>query len=236
MSNGGAVVIGAGPAGLASAAELRRRGVPAVVLERADGVAASWRGRYDRLRLNTSRWFSRLPGGSYARGTGIFPSRDEVVRYLEDYATRQRPRRAPEHRGAAHRPRRRGLGRADVGCGLHGRARGRRGRLRAHPARPGLARPRALPRVAAARGRLPQPRALPRPRRPRGRPGLLGHGDRLRPRRGRGATGAGSRCAPRRTCSCARRWGPPSRSCSCACDRSGPTGSSTSCAPRRSAT
>ena len=39
MSNGGAVVIGAGPAGLASAAELRRRGVPAVVLERADGVA-----------------------------------------------------------------------------------------------------------------------------------------------------------------------------------------------------
>ena len=38
MSNGGAVVIGAGPAGLASAAELRRRGVPAVVLERADGV------------------------------------------------------------------------------------------------------------------------------------------------------------------------------------------------------
>ena len=87
MSNGGAVVIGAGPAGLASAAELRRRGVPAVVLERTDGVAASWRGRYDRLRLNTSRWISKLPGGRYAPGTGVFPSRDEVVRYLEDYAT-----------------------------------------------------------------------------------------------------------------------------------------------------
>src|SRR6476646_990864 len=87
MSNGGAVVIGAGPAGLASAAELRRRGVPAVVLERTDGVAASWRGRYERLRLNTSRWFSKLPGGRYAPGTGVFPSRDEVVRYLEDYAT-----------------------------------------------------------------------------------------------------------------------------------------------------
>jgi putative flavoprotein involved in K+ transport len=86
MSNGGTVVIGAGPAGLASAAELRRRGVPVVVLERADAVAASWRQRYDRLRLNTSRWFSKLPGGSYARGTGIFPSRDEVVSYLEDYA------------------------------------------------------------------------------------------------------------------------------------------------------
>jgi cation diffusion facilitator CzcD-associated flavoprotein CzcO len=86
MSDGGTVVIGAGPAGLASAAELRRRGVPVVVLERGDGIGASWRGRYDRLRLNTSRWFSKLPGGSYARGTGVFPTRDEVVTYLEDYA------------------------------------------------------------------------------------------------------------------------------------------------------
>ena len=64
MSNGRAVVIGAGPAGLAAAAELRRRGVAVVVLERADAIAASWRGRYDRLRLNSSRWFSQLPGAS----------------------------------------------------------------------------------------------------------------------------------------------------------------------------
>jgi cation diffusion facilitator CzcD-associated flavoprotein CzcO len=86
MSIGGTVVIGAGPAGLASAAELRRRGVPAVVLERGDGIATSWRGRYDRLRLNSSRWFSKLPGGRYPRGTDIFPSRDEVIAYLEGYA------------------------------------------------------------------------------------------------------------------------------------------------------
>jgi putative flavoprotein involved in K+ transport len=88
MSNGRAVVIGAGPAGLASAAELRRRGVPVVVLERGGAVGTSWRGRYDRLRLNTSRWFSKLPGDRYARGTGVFPSRDEVVGYLEGYAER----------------------------------------------------------------------------------------------------------------------------------------------------
>jgi cation diffusion facilitator CzcD-associated flavoprotein CzcO len=86
MTTGGTVVIGAGPAGLASAAELRRRGVPTVVLERGDAIATSWRGRYDRLRLNTSRWFSRLPGGRYERGTGIFPSRDELIAYLESYA------------------------------------------------------------------------------------------------------------------------------------------------------
>jgi putative flavoprotein involved in K+ transport len=88
MSKRRTVVIGAGPAGLASAAELRRRGVPVVVLEQAAAVGASWRGRYDRLRLNSSRWFSKLPGGPYARGTAVFPSRDEMVGYLEDYAER----------------------------------------------------------------------------------------------------------------------------------------------------
>jgi cation diffusion facilitator CzcD-associated flavoprotein CzcO len=83
-----AVVIGAGPGGLAAAAELRRRGVAAVVLERSDAIAASWRGRYDRLRLNTSRWTSSLPRARYPRGTPLFPSRDEVVDYLEEYAGR----------------------------------------------------------------------------------------------------------------------------------------------------
>jgi putative flavoprotein involved in K+ transport len=84
------VVVGAGPAGLASAAELSRRGVPALVLEQASAVGYSWRRRYDRLRLNSSRPFSKLPGARFARGTGIFPSRDEVVRYLESYTARNR--------------------------------------------------------------------------------------------------------------------------------------------------
>jgi putative flavoprotein involved in K+ transport len=88
MRYGRAVVVGAGPAGLASAAELERAGISTVVLERADEIGASWRGRYDRLRLNSSRPFSKLPGSRYARGTGMFPTRDEVVTYLESYAKR----------------------------------------------------------------------------------------------------------------------------------------------------
>ena len=39
-----AIVVGAGPAGLAAAAELGRRRIPAVVLERGDAVGASWHG------------------------------------------------------------------------------------------------------------------------------------------------------------------------------------------------
>ncbi|HZC13496.1 MAG TPA: NAD(P)/FAD-dependent oxidoreductase [Thermoleophilaceae bacterium] len=80
------IVVGAGAAGLVSAAELRRRGLPALVIERADAIGASWRERYDRLRLNSSRPFSKLPGQRFARGTGIFPARYDVVRYLERYA------------------------------------------------------------------------------------------------------------------------------------------------------
>ena len=80
------MVIGAGPAGLATAAQLRRLGVPVMVIERAGAVGASWRGRYDRLRLNSSRPFSKLPGARYPAGTRMFPSRDQVVAYLEGYA------------------------------------------------------------------------------------------------------------------------------------------------------
>ena len=57
-----AIIVGAGPAGLAAAAELGRRRIPAAVVERGDAVGASWYARYDRLRLNSSRWFSQLPG------------------------------------------------------------------------------------------------------------------------------------------------------------------------------
>jgi putative flavoprotein involved in K+ transport len=86
MNDRQVIVVGAGAAGLASAAELRRKGIPALVIERTDAIAASWRERYERLRLNSSRPFSKLPGQRFARGTRIFPSRYDVVRYLERYA------------------------------------------------------------------------------------------------------------------------------------------------------
>jgi putative flavoprotein involved in K+ transport len=80
------VVVGAGPAGLASAAMLQRAGEEVVVLERGE-VAAAWRTRYDRLHLHTVRWLSGLPGYRIPRSFGKWPSRDLVVEYLDRYAT-----------------------------------------------------------------------------------------------------------------------------------------------------
>ena len=80
------IVIGAGPAGIASALALKDAGLSPVVLDRADSVAASWRSRYDGLRLNTWRPFSHLPGRPYPKGTPTFPSRDQVIEHLERHA------------------------------------------------------------------------------------------------------------------------------------------------------
>ncbi|HEX2088575.1 MAG TPA: NAD(P)/FAD-dependent oxidoreductase [Actinomycetota bacterium] len=80
-----AVVIGAGPAGLAAAAMLGREGVETLVLER-ESIGASWRKFYERLHLHTIRWLSGLPGLPIDRREGRWVSREGVVTYLERYA------------------------------------------------------------------------------------------------------------------------------------------------------
>ncbi len=81
-----AIVVGAGPGGLAVAAMLQRRGVDTEIVERADAVGSAWRGHYERLHLHTVRWLSHLPGYRIPREFGPWVSRDDVVRYLEAYA------------------------------------------------------------------------------------------------------------------------------------------------------
>src|SRR5580692_677992 len=81
-----AIIIGAGPAGLAAVAALRARGLNAVILEKSDAVGAVWRRHYDRLHLHTDRARSGLPGLPIPKAYGRHPARARVVEYLEAYA------------------------------------------------------------------------------------------------------------------------------------------------------
>ena len=57
-----------------------------MVVEYAEAVAAAWRQRWDSLTLFTSRRFSALPGLPFPGDPDGYPTRDEVIAYLERYA------------------------------------------------------------------------------------------------------------------------------------------------------
>ena len=80
-------VIGAGQAGLAIGYELGRLNRKFVILEAAAGVGSAWRTRWDSLVLFTPRRYDSLPGLDFPGDPDGYPARDEVVAYLEQYAT-----------------------------------------------------------------------------------------------------------------------------------------------------
>src|SRR5688500_3666035 len=82
------VVVGGGAAGLAAAGALTGRAIEAVVLERGGALGASWRGRYDRLRLHTVRALSGLPRGALPGGLPRYVPKDAYAAYLGRYAER----------------------------------------------------------------------------------------------------------------------------------------------------
>ena len=88
-------VVGAGPSGLAALRALGAAGIDAVAFERRPLIGGVWSldheqptAAYRSLHLITSKArteFGELP---MPDGTPDYPSRDEVARYLEDYARR----------------------------------------------------------------------------------------------------------------------------------------------------
>ena len=79
-------VIGAGQAGLAMGYFLSRQGRRFVIFERAASTGAAWRERWESLTLFTPRRYSALPGLLFPGEPDGYPTRDEVIAYLERYA------------------------------------------------------------------------------------------------------------------------------------------------------
>jgi putative flavoprotein involved in K+ transport len=80
------VVVGAGQAGLAMGYFLANQGQHFIILERGDSIAPAWRERWDSLKLFTPRGYSSLPGLPFPGDPDDYPTRDEVIAYLESYA------------------------------------------------------------------------------------------------------------------------------------------------------
>ena len=79
------LVVGASISGLASAASLQKHGIDYLIIEKHDQVAAPWRNHYHRLHLHTNKRCSHLPYKKFDRTMPRYPSRQQVVDYLEDY-------------------------------------------------------------------------------------------------------------------------------------------------------
>lgn len=80
------VVIGAGQAGLASGWHFKQQGLNALILDEQSQPGGNWHHYYDSLELFSPAAYSSLPGLPFPGAPGHYPVRDEVVRYLKEYA------------------------------------------------------------------------------------------------------------------------------------------------------
>lgn len=88
MTDEQVIVIGAGPAGLASAYYLKKAGIAFKVLDRAHEIAHTWNSLYPSLHLNTSKWFSHMPDTPMPRHYPIFPTAKQYHAHVRDFVER----------------------------------------------------------------------------------------------------------------------------------------------------
>lgn len=79
------LIIGASISGLASAAALQKHNIDFLLLEKNGQTCSPWRTHYDRLHLHTSKAFSHLPYKKFNKDIPRYPSRQQMVDYLDDY-------------------------------------------------------------------------------------------------------------------------------------------------------
>lgn len=80
------VIVGASAAGLAVARCLEEAGGTPILLEAEPQIGTMWRNAYRRLHLHTPRGRSGLPYKPMPASYPRYPSRQQVIDYLESYA------------------------------------------------------------------------------------------------------------------------------------------------------
>ena len=81
------LIIGAGPAGLATAGRMRQANIDFEIFEKSQSVGNAWRNHYDRLHLHTVKQFSHLPFKPFPKNYPTYVSRQLFVDYMDEYAS-----------------------------------------------------------------------------------------------------------------------------------------------------
>ncbi|MDE2858480.1 MAG: NAD(P)/FAD-dependent oxidoreductase [Chloroflexota bacterium] len=89
MPRADVLIIGAGPAGINAAYALERAGIEYRIIERTYKLAPTWSSLYPSLRLNTSRFYSHLPGRKFPLSWGIFPTAAQYHQHLVSWVAEQ---------------------------------------------------------------------------------------------------------------------------------------------------
>lgn len=79
------IIIGAGPAGLACAGALCKKGIPFKILEKSKNIAASWVNHYDRLSLHTIKELSQLPHLPFPEEYPEYVPKNLLLDYYQKY-------------------------------------------------------------------------------------------------------------------------------------------------------
>src|SRR5687768_14137457 len=80
------IIIGAGAAGLSSAACLTRKGISFLILDKGHKIGEQWLNRYDRLHLHTPKKYSGLPYFEMPAAYPKYVSKNDYADYLNAYA------------------------------------------------------------------------------------------------------------------------------------------------------
>jgi putative flavoprotein involved in K+ transport len=80
------LVVGAGHAGLALGARLKRLGVPTLLVDKQDRPSDTWRHRYEALTLHSPVRFDEMPYMAYPESWPVFRSKDQMADWLDAYA------------------------------------------------------------------------------------------------------------------------------------------------------
>lgn len=83
------IIVGAGPAGLATSACLNQLSIPNILLEKEDCYASMWKKySYDRLHLHLAKHFCELPNFQFPASAPTYVPRKHFINYLDEYVSR----------------------------------------------------------------------------------------------------------------------------------------------------